>query len=131
MAERFGSLDTTRAPQGPIERLRHVCSVARLKAVSKLGASRTLAEGWEALTTTRQRSVVADFSVMLRALDTWRPPDDVVLLVRDRPDLRFDSPEGIYGSDINPVPISRALMLAPYVRGCGTSTRDWARPRWK
>lgn len=74
-----------------------------------------IADVWRSLTSKQQHSATAQLAQMMRELHRWSAPEAVVTQVEARPHLCLDTAEGICGSDINPLPLSRVLALVPHV----------------
>jgi aminoglycoside phosphotransferase (APT) family kinase protein len=81
-------------------------------ALTRRIAGQQLAQRWPRLTAAERRSAVGQLAQALRQLHQWTPPPPLTELVCTRPPSYLDTVDWIVGTDIHPLPQSRALTLA-------------------
>ena len=71
---------------------------------------------WGALAPGERRAAIRRHAQILRTLHAWQPPPAVSEAIRRRPPVDPADPATIVGADVNPLPVSRALLLAEAAR---------------
>ena len=72
----------------------------------------TLERAWSKMGSGARRRAIERLAEIMRRLHCWVPGSELAAALSDRPVGAFDDPEAIAGSDLNPLPIDRALRLA-------------------
>jgi aminoglycoside phosphotransferase (APT) family kinase protein len=79
---------------------------------TKRVAGETLERAWSQMGSGARRYAIEQLADIMRRLHGWVPAAELAAAISDRPVGAFDDPEAIPGSDLNPLPIDRALRLA-------------------
>jgi aminoglycoside phosphotransferase (APT) family kinase protein len=89
--------------------------------VTRRVAGETLERAWPQMGSGERRRAIGQLAEIIQHLHNWHPSPELTTAISARPAGAFDDPEVIAGSDLNPLPIQRALRLAttsatrPYV----------------
>ena len=76
----------------------------------------TLSALWDTLPPGERRAAIRQHAQILQTLHAWRPPPAVSAAIRHRPPVDPADPATIVGMDVNPLPVSRALLLVEPAR---------------
>jgi scyllo-inosamine 4-kinase len=71
---------------------------------------------WDALAPGVRRAAISRHAHILQTLHAWQPPPAVSEAIRRRPPVDPADPATIVGADVNPLPVSRALLLVKGAR---------------
>jgi aminoglycoside phosphotransferase (APT) family kinase protein len=71
---------------------------------------------WDTLLPGEQRAAIGRHAQILQTLHAWQPPPAVSEAIRRRPPADAADPAAIVGADVNPLPVSRALLLVEAAR---------------
>lgn len=71
---------------------------------------------WDALAPGQRRATISRHAQILQTLHAWQPPPAVSAAIRRRPPVDPADPATIVGADVNPLPVSRALLLVEAAR---------------
>jgi aminoglycoside phosphotransferase (APT) family kinase protein len=72
----------------------------------------TLERAWSQMGSGARRYAIEQLAEIMRRLHGWVPATELAAAISDRPVGAFDDPKAIAGSDLNPLPVDRALRLA-------------------
>jgi hypothetical protein len=71
---------------------------------------------WDTLPPGERRAAIRRHAQILRTLHAWHPPPAVSAAIRRRPPADPADPATIVGADVNPLPVSRAMLLVEAAR---------------
>jgi aminoglycoside phosphotransferase (APT) family kinase protein len=87
-------------------------------------AGRRLEDAWPEMDSALQRGCAEQLAAILRSLHLWAPSPELGALISARPANASNDPGVIATSDLNPLPVDRALRLAEAVAGWPNVDRD-------
>jgi hypothetical protein len=70
-----------------------------------------LSDLWDSLPIDQRRAAIRQHAQTLKTLHAWQPPPRVSEALRQRPPVDPNDPATIVGADVNPLPLSRAMLL--------------------
>jgi hypothetical protein len=76
-----------------------------------------LSEVWDSLPIDQRRAAIRQLAQVLKTLHAWQPPPHVSEALRHRPPIDPNDPATIVGADVNPLPLSRVMLLVQSAKG--------------
>lgn len=73
-----------------------------------------LSHAWPKLDRAERRSAIRELAKALAALHMWSPPAHLLAVITER--ATQATADDVVGADINPLPVERALRLAPFAK---------------